>query len=118
MKVNVDFPRDFVEGKYQIITLTVDANLTNYKAKCDIFDRSGQDLKLATVGITGGADTQIKITAGTISTIVIYIQNDDTDNFGEECYMEVDLVDSLGHEIPLYYDRFILKPTELDWDTI
>jgi hypothetical protein len=107
-----------VEGKYQIITLTVDENLTNYKAKCVIFDRNGQDLKLATLGIIGGADTQIKITASTISTIVIYIHNDDTFNFGEDCYIEVDLVNANGNEIPIYYDKFSLKPTELDWDSI
>jgi hypothetical protein len=115
MKVNVDFPRDFVEGKYQVITLTTDATLTNYNAKCVIFDRSGQELKLATAGISGGANTQIAISAGTIT---IYVQNDDTLNFKSECYIEVDLVDTNDNEIPLYYDRFYLRPTELDWDSI
>lgn len=114
MKVNVDFPRDFVEAKYQTITLTVDANLTGYNAKCIIYDRSGMDVNYATAGISGGADTQMKITDGTTSTIVIYIQNDDTYNFGEECYIEVDLVDSNDNEIPLYYDSFTLRPTEFE----
>jgi hypothetical protein len=118
MKVNVDFPRDFVEGKYQIITLTVDSNLTNYNAKCVIYDRSGTDLKLATAGVSGGANTQIAISAGAISTITIYVQNDATLNFKSECYIEVDLVDSNNNEIPLYYDRFYLQSTEIDWDSI
>lgn len=118
MIVNVDFPRDFVEGKYHTIVCTVDANLTNYKAKCVIYDRSGHELKLASAGIIGGADTQIKITAATISTITVYIQNDDTNNFDEDCYIEMDLVDTNDNEIPLYYDDFKLRQTELDWDEI
>lgn len=99
---NIDFPREVIEGDEFEFTLTVDQNLTGYKARCKIFDRSSNEINLNTEN-DGGSDSEILITASTISTILVTVAKDLTDNFDDKIYIEVQIENSTGTIIRTIY---------------
>ncbi len=116
-KVNVDFPRQIAQADSADLTLTVDADLTGYKCRCEFFDRDGNSKKLATVN-AGGADTQVLISAGaSSSTITIYLPKDETDDFNCRSYIEVEIEDSNGKVYTIYKDEFKMLQEQITWTT-
>jgi len=114
MKTNIDFPRQVFQGDAFDFTLTVDEDLTGYKARCEVFDYSGS-VELATAN-SGGADTQVKITvvAG-ISTITVYVPKDETDDFNTDSYCEVEIEDTDGDPTTLCKFQFPMLEEKLTW---
>lgn len=114
-KTNVDFPRNPVQGNSLQITLTVDANLTDYKCRCEIQDDTENALQLATVN-AGGTSGDVTITPGSSSsTIVIVIAKDDTDDFEEDCEIEVEIESSSGVCTTIFKHSFTLKEGIITW---
>jgi len=116
-KVNVDFPTQIAQADSAEIVLTVNANLTGYKARCELFDREGNEVKLATTN-SGGADTQILISAGATSTITIYIPKDNTDEFNSLSFIEVEIEVPVTEKVyTIYRDDFKMIQEKLTWAT-
>lgn len=114
MYTNIDFPRKIYQGDSFTITLTIDSNLTNYKARCELFDDDDNTVRLATAN-SGGADTQIKITASTTSTIEIYVPKDETINFTENSYFEIEIEDTNGKITTLCAVAFPMSTRQINW---
>jgi hypothetical protein len=97
-------------------TISVDANLTGYKARCEIYDIDDNSLELATLN-AGGANTQITITAGTVSTITVYIPKDETDDFDEISSFELEIEDTVGKVITICQFEFNMIERQINWET-
>jgi hypothetical protein len=116
MKTNIDFPRAVYQNANFDITLTVDVNLTSYKVRCEIYDELGNFIKLANTA-AGGGNTEILLTPGTSSTIVVYVPKNETTTWKENCWFEVNVEDSNGKVTPLCKQYFYLNKSELDWSS-
>ena len=93
---NVDFPRDVVEGDSFDFTATVEADLTSYKARCKIYNPSGNAIDLNTLN-DGGADAEILITpSASESTILVNVAKALTDNFDSKLTVELQIEDAGG----------------------
>ena len=114
-KINLDFPRQIFQGDSFDFELTVDANLNGYKCRVSVFDKDSNEIKLATANVTGGADTQVLITAGTISTIKVYVPKDETDSFNEDSFVEIEIEDANGKVYTILKHSFEMLEEKLTW---
>ena len=114
-KVNVDFPRNPVEGDSLEIILTVDAVLTNYKCRCEILSNYDASLELATVN-AGGTIGDVTIVPGVSSSVItIVVAKDDTDDFEEDNQIEVQIENPAGVSTTIFKYSFKLKEGILTW---
>jgi hypothetical protein len=117
MKTNIDFPRQVFQGANFDVTLTVDAVLTGYKVRCEIFDEQDNSATLANTA-AGGANTQITLTPGvSSSTIVVYVAKNTTTIFKENSWFEVEVEDANGKITPLCSVRFKMLAKKITWTT-
>lgn len=63
-------------------------NIANWKLAAEIWDTT-HSLKKASLGITGGSDSQIKITDAANGIFEVYITKAETLNFEQTSFMEV-----------------------------
>ena len=101
--------------------MTVDADITNWKIRAELIDKSGSSVKLATTN-SGGSDDQIEKTAVAVgeSTFLMKFPSGQTDDFSDECTLEVeiDTGSTVGGEAEIYtiFSRSInLKTQKIDW---
>jgi len=113
-KVNVDFPRKPVQGDNLEATLTVDANLTDYKCRVQITDDENSNVQLATTN-SGGNSGEVTISSGTSSTITIVVPKDNTDSLTKECHIEVELEDANGKVFTIWQKYFTLYEENITW---
>lgn len=110
---NVSFPREIIEGDSFSFTLTVDQDLTDYKARCVIFDKEGNEINLNTEN-DGGSDSEILISASSESTITVTVAKSLTDSFNKKIYIEVQIENSAGSLVrTIYRDRIKLSQSKL-----
>lgn len=113
-KVNVDFPRNPVQGDTLEITLSVDANLSGYKCRVEIFDTDDNAVQLATEN-AGGTAGEVTISSESSSTISIVVPKDETDDFDEECSIEVEIEDASGKVFTIWNTTFHLSEEQITW---
>ena len=113
--VNTDFPQNVYQGDYFDFELTVNANLTGYKCRANIYDIDGNDIQLASSNITGGSDSEVLITSSSISTIKVFVAKDLTDNFNENSFVEVEIEDASGKVYTILNYNFKINKENLTW---
>lgn len=103
--------------------VTVDENVTNWKIRAEVFDKSGNSCKLATEN-SGGSDDQIEkvITDPRYSIFVIYVPSGVTTQYDEDAEIEIE-VDTgivIGGEpeiITIYKGKLKLLKEQITWST-
>ena len=114
-KTNLDFPRSVTQGDNFDCEATVNANLTGFKCRVTIYDNESNEIHLATANVTGGADTEVLITAGTTSTIKIYVDKDLTDVFGKDSYLEIEIEDTNEKVFTILNHKFKMNEEKTTW---
>jgi len=100
--------------------MTVDADITNWKIRAELVDKSNSSVKLATTN-SGGSDDQIeKTTVASESVFLMKFPSGETDDFSDKCTLEVeiDTGSTVGGEAEIYtiFSGVInLKTQTIDW---
>lgn len=114
-KVNLDFPRQVFQADNFECELTVDADLTGYKARVTISDESQNEVQLATANVSGGADTEVLITPGASSLIKVFVPKDETTSFVENSNIEVEIEDTSEKVYTILLHNFTMMKEKTTW---
>lgn len=119
MNVNIEQPRDIFEGDTIVFTLTVNADLTGYKARAQIIDISDTTISYANTEAGGTDEINISVTTGGLrSTIVLEVPKDDTNSLEEDCILEIEVENATtGKVTTICKNQFKLTNTDLTWIT-
>lgn len=114
LKVNIDAPEQYVLGDTFNLSGVIDTNLTNYKIRCSISDKSNHEVQLATEN-AGGSDSQIEILNAASGEFIIICAKDLTDDFDENATIEIEIENSSGQVRTIFQEDIIFEDENLDW---
>ena len=114
-KVNVDFPRNPVQGDTLEVTLTVDADLSAYKIRCQLTDSEDSNIQVATENAGGDSGDVTVSVSDSVSTVDIVFDKDQTDSFTKECNLEVEVEDSNTKVFTILQYNFNLLEEKITW---
>jgi len=115
-EINITLPVLIAKGDSASIDCQINADITDFEVRCQIYDNDGNILKLANSD-SGGSDNQIEMVNPSIGEFTIYITKDTTDNFKTNSYIEIEIEDTDGKVSTLYKDNFIFIEEDLTWVT-
>ena len=105
---------NFVKGDTIQLEITTNTNITGWKIRCEIYDKSGNSIQLATAN-SGGSDEQIEITDVTNGIFVITVAKDLSDNFDNNAFIEIEREDSDETVLTIYQDDFKFIDEKISW---
>jgi len=76
-----------IKGDTKTIIFATNETITGWELRCEIWDKSGKSVKLATEN-SGGSDDQIKILNS--NQFAIYIPSGSTTNFEDRGFIEIE----------------------------
>lgn len=119
-KTYLDWDEPYFKGSYIELPCIVTRDLSDCEIRVSIFDEFCNEVKLATVGIEGGSDSQVEITqdSGEFDFFTVKVPYDSTRCFGDRIFVEVELQDEDGNRFIILKRRLDLKPSNLNWDTL
>ena len=101
--------------------MTVDADITDWKIRAELVDKSGSSVKLATSN-SGGSDGQIEKTtiAESESVFLMKFPSGQTDDFSEQCTLEVEidtgsLVGGVAEIYTIFNGTINLRTQKINW---
>ena len=105
------------------IYVKIDADITDWKIRCEVYDNSGNSVKLATEN-SGGSDEQVKkhIISALSSTFIIYVPSSQTTLFDDDSYIEIeiDTGEEVGGEpeiVTIFKGNINLSKEQITWTT-
>ncbi|MHA2013382.1 MAG: hypothetical protein ACTSWG_13510, partial [Candidatus Helarchaeota archaeon] len=114
LKINITAPRKYTLGDTFTLDGKIDTNLTNYKIRCEIHDKDGHSVQLATEN-SGGSDSQIEIFNAANGEFIIICAKDLTDSFNEEAIIEIEIENSSGQVRTIFKENIIFNSEDLTW---
>ena len=108
---------NIVKGDYIELEITIpDIDITDWKIRCEIYDDSGNSIKLATAN-SGGSDDEIEVTlaAASGSRFLIKVANALTTNFDDESKIEIEREDADGKILTIYQDLINFEKEKITW---
>ena len=110
--------KPIVKGDSFQIEGTLEAIITNWKLRCEIYDDCGNCIKLATLN-SGGADDQIEITDGANGKFLITVDKNLTTNFDKNSFIEIEAEtdDSPTKIFTINQGQIIFLDEEITWET-
>jgi len=103
IEFDITLPEQLFRGDSIDLDCHVNIDLTDYKIRCEIFDQFCSSIKLATINVTAGSDSQIDITDAANGTFSIYIEKVTTSNFHVISFIEIELEDDNGKIYTVFY---------------
>ena len=94
-------------------------DITNWKIRCEIYDESGNSIKLATAD-SGGSNDQIEITDASEGEFAIKVAKDITTDFDDssKIEIEVDTGNTVAGEdeiLTVYQDEITFEVQQITW---
>jgi hypothetical protein len=115
LKINLKWDDPFYKNDAIELPCVVNAVISTWKIRAEVFDKSGNCVKLATSTVTGGSDDQIEITDGTNGKFTVKISNGDTDCFDDKSFIEIEREDASGNLRTIVRRKFALIEDEIEW---
>lgn len=81
---------NFVKNDTEILECDLDADVTGWKIRCEIFDESKHSIKLATSN-SGGSNDEIEVTDALNGKFMIKVPSDSTKDFNHESKIEIEI---------------------------
>ncbi len=106
----------FIKGDTIELEITANTNITGWKIRAEIYDVSGNSIKLATAN-SGGSDSQIEITNITNGVFIIQVGKNLTTNFDTNSKIEIERENADGKILTIYQDDFKFKDEQITWTT-
>ncbi len=105
-------------AKSDTINLEADlnTNMTDWKVRCEIYDDSGNCIRLATAN-TGGADAQIEITDATNGIFLIKVLKTLTKCFNNKSFIEIEVETDIDEVHTVHQGEIQFKKERIDWVT-
>lgn len=94
----------------------IDAIIANWKIRCEIYDDSGNCIKLATEN-TGGSDDQIQITDPANGIFIIKVKKNKTTCFDDRAHIEIEMETDQGEIHTPYQGDINFEKERIDWET-
>ena len=91
-----------------------DEIITNWKIRCEIWDDSGNCIKLATLN-SGGSDTQIEITDGVNGIFIIKVAKNLTTCFDDRSFIEIEMETDQEEIHTPYQSEINFKKERITW---
>jgi hypothetical protein len=110
--------KPIVKGDSFQLEGTLDAIITGWKIRCEIYDECGKYIKLATAN-SGGADEQIEITDGTNGVFLITVAKNLTTCFDKNSFIEIEAEtnDSPTKIFTINKGEIIFIDERITWET-
>ena len=90
-------------------------DITSWKLECEIWDNNSNTIKKATANVSGGSDSQIKITDSVNGEFEIYIDKYETTDFLGKSYIEVAMF-LADQKDTIYRDTVDFSYPKIDWE--
>jgi len=107
---------NIVKGDSIEFECSLGENITGWKIRAELY--SSISIKKATANISGGSDTQIKITDAINGIFSIYIDAGETTDFDRESNIEIEVEDTEGKKWTVKQARIEFLPEKIKWDAI
>jgi hypothetical protein len=106
-----------IKGDTIILEGTLNTVITGWKVRCEIYDRKGGSIKLASAN-SGGSDDQIKILDALTGKIQITVSKQLTTKFEDRSYIEVEFEtnDTPSKIFTALQDEISFKCSRIDWE--
>lgn len=114
--INVDSPLRYIKGDTFTLDCIIDTDLTTYSIRCSIYDKDGNEVKLANAN-SGGSSSQIQMTDAENGQFLIICPKDNTDSFNFNAYIEIEIENSSGQVRTIYKEQIKLEDENLTWTT-
>jgi hypothetical protein len=121
MYINVDIDDKLYKGDTIIIPCIVNEIIDEWEIRAEIYDLTGNSIKIATENVTGGSDDQISIehvSGSDESTFTLTFAEDLTTNFDNDVWLEIERIDSLGHKKTIFQTKLFLTKEQITWDDV
>ena len=113
------------KGDTIILEVTIEADITDWKIRAEIFDDCGHCIKLATDNVTGGSDDQIEIisTSATSSVFEVKVPADATACFKDKSMIEIEvetltIIAGKAEKRTVLREGILFEDQEIEWDSI
>ena len=110
--------KPIVKGDSFQIQGTLEAIITGWKLRCEIYDDCSNCIKLATAN-SGGANNQIEITDGANGVFIITVAKNLTTNFDKNSFIEIEAEtdDSPTKIFTINQGKITFLDEEITWET-
>lgn len=97
---------------------TLGLDITGWKVRCELYDREGVSIKLATAN-SGGSNDQIEITDASNGVLLIKVPKTVTENISDRAFLEVEFetADSPTEIYTGLADEVKFKCARINWET-
>jgi len=114
--MNLSLPEKLIKGDSFSLEGTLDVNITDWKIRCEIYDESGNSIKLATAN-SGGSDDDIEITDAENGIFVINVGKDETTNFDKKSFIEIEVEtdDAVTKQFTAHQGQIEFEKQRIDW---
>lgn len=104
--------------KSDTINLEADlnTNMIGWSIRCEIYDNSGNCIRLATAN-TGGSDDQIEITNEANGIFLIKVLKTLTKCFDDKSFIEIEVETDGGEIHTVHQGEILFKKERIDWVT-
>jgi ABC-type phosphate transport system ATPase subunit len=102
--------------------LELEETLANFKIRAELYDKCGNCLKVGTLNVSGGADSQIEVTNAVAGEFTIKFPTDKTDCFDDQSMLEIEIQHVTTEEkttvLPGNKTCVNLIVQQIDWDEV
>lgn len=116
---------NIVKGDTIIFEAKIDTDITGWKIRAELSDNCENEIRLATVNVTGGSTNQIEVTdiTPTKSTFLVKVPSGATKCFADEAKFEIEVeTDNLVSEKPeiltVFQADIDFKREEITWTNV
>jgi len=116
--MNLVLPEILIKGDSFSLEGDLDVAMTDWKVRCEIYDESGNSIKLATAN-SGGSVDEIEITAPATGIFIINIAKDLTTNFANKSYIEIEVEtnNTPTKKFTIHQGEIEFKEQRITWET-
>lgn len=114
-KVYLNWDDPFYKNDAIDLPCQINADITDWKIRAELYDKATNCIKLATANVTGGADTQIEITDATNGRFTVKIPKGQTDCFRDKSFIEIEREDADGNTKTIVKREFPFNDDEIEW---
>lgn len=105
-----------VKGDSIDLEVTANTNITDWEIRAELYDDTGNSVKIANTE-AGGSDDEIEIIDATNGIFELHIASGLTDNFDNDAFLEIEKVDANGKKLTIYQGDIKFNNQKIDWTT-
>jgi hypothetical protein len=118
MYINADIDDKLYKGDTIIGEVTVNEDITDWEIRAELYDVTGNSVRIATENVTGGSDDQITIDDVTDGVFTLTFAKDLTTNFDNDVFLEIQRTDALGNVKTIFKSKLFLADEQITWDNV